>query len=203
MENINWIQVLIGFLSGGAFGAIIKQIFDYRKNRVQPVGKSVEIKSFYDSVENKLINSQVILTGSNQEYKFSKLYTGTVKIVNTGHNDYSSFTFGITSPENVKIIHVKPTTTDRHHLADINELPTLENQINSFDITLKPFNRKDNYTFDVLITTIDGNFKEKDIKISSPHSVKWVDLISTSNIIFEVARDSIIAIGPISIGLKR
>jgi hypothetical protein len=203
MDKINWIQVIIGFLSGGAFGALIKQFFDNKRNRVQPIGKSIEIKSFYDSGDNKLLNSQIILTGINQEFKFSKLYTGTVKIVNTGQNDFLSFTFGITSPENIKFIHIKPTSTDRHHLAEFTELPTLENQINTFDINLKPFNRNDTYTFDILVTTTNGEITEQDIKISSPYSIKWVDLVSTSKIILEFARETIIAFGPISIGLRR
>jgi len=203
MDKINWVQVIIGFLSGGAFGALIKQFFDNRRNRVQPIGRAIEIKSFYDSIENKLLNSQVILTGSTQEYKFSKLYTGTVKISNSGLHDYLAFTFGITSPENVKFIHIKPTTTDRHHLVEIEELPTLENQINSFDITLKPFNRKDNYTFDILVTTLNGDLTSEDIQISSAHPIKWVDLVSTSKIILEVARETVIALGPISVGLRR
>ena len=203
MDKINWFQVIIGFISGGAFGALIKQFFDNSRNRVQPIGRAIEIKSFYDSIENKLLNSQVILTGSTHEYKFSKLYTGTVKIANTGLHDYPAFRFGITSPENVKFIHIRPTTTDRHHLVDIEELPTLENQINSFDITLKPFNRKDNYTFDILVTTLNGDLISEDIQISSAHPIKWVDLVSTSKIILEVARETIIGLGPISIGLRR
>ncbi|MDI9872600.1 hypothetical protein [Flectobacillus roseus] len=203
MENINWIQLTIGFLSGGAFGALIKQFFDNRRNRIQPIGKAIEVKSFYDSVENKLLNSQVILTGSTQEYKFSKLYTGTIKIVNTGHNDYATFTFGITCPENVKFIHIKPTSNDRHHLADIRDLPSLENQINSFDIALTPFNRKDSYSFDILVTSVNHDLTENDIKISSSHPIKWVELVSTSKILLEVARETVIALGPISVGLRR
>ncbi|MCX2741706.1 hypothetical protein [Pontibacter anaerobius] len=202
MEQINWVQVIIGFLGGGACGAFIKQYFDNRRNRVQPIGKSIEIKSFYDSVENTLLNSQVILTGSTQEYKFSKLYTGTIKIANTGLHDYSSFTFGITCPENVNFIHIRPESTDRHHLAEIKDLPTLENQINSFDITLKPFNRKDNYTFDILVTATDVRLKEEDIKISSPHPINWVDLTSSSKIVLEIARESLVRFGPLSIGLR-
>lgn len=202
MEQINWIQVIIGFLSGGAFGALVKQYFDNRRNRVQPIGKAIEIKSFYNSVENTLFNSQVILTGSTQEYKFSKLYIGTIKIVNTGLHDYSSFTFGITCPENVNFIQIRPESIDRHHLAEIEDLPTLENQINSFDITLKPFNRKDNYTFDILVTTSDVNLTEEDIKISSPHPISWVDLTSSTKIVLEIARESLIKLGPLSVGLR-
>lgn len=203
MDNINWIQVGIGFLSGGAFGALIKQFFDNRRNRIQPIGRNIEVKSFYDSIENKMLNSQVILTGATQEHKFSRLYTGTIKIINSGLTDYSSFSFGITGSDNVKFIHLKPTTIDRHHVAEISGLPTLENQVNTFDVVLKPFNRKDIYTFDILATTLNGDLTQNDIQISSSHPIKWVDVTSTSKIILEVARESIIALGPISIGLRK
>ncbi|MET3502598.1 hypothetical protein ABIC45_004222 [Mucilaginibacter rubeus] len=66
LDKINWSQVIPGFLSGGALGALIKQFFDNRRNRIQPIGKSVEIKSVYDSSENKLLNSEISLTGTTQ-----------------------------------------------------------------------------------------------------------------------------------------
>lgn len=200
---MKWIQIGIGFLSGGAFGTLIKQFFDNRRNRIQPIGRNIEIKSFYDSIENKMLNSQVILTGETQEHKFSKLYTGTIKIVNSGLTDYSSFSFGITGSDNVRFVHLKPTTIDRHHIAEISGQPTLENQVNTFDIVIKPFNRKDIYTFDILATTLDGDITHNDIQISSSHAIKWIDLTSTSKIILEIAKESIIAIGPLSIGLRK
>ncbi|WP_159479038.1 hypothetical protein [Chryseobacterium sp. 18068] len=203
MEKISWLQLGIGFLSGGAFGALIKQFFDNRRNRIQPISRNIEVKSFYDSIENKMLNSQVILTGATQEHKFSKLYTGTIKVVNSGLTDYSSFSFGITSSDNVRFIHLKTISTDRHHLAEISGHPTLENQVNKFDVVLKPFNRKDVYSFDILVTTLNGDISQNDIQISSSHPVKWVDVTSTSKIILEVARESIIALGPISIGLRK
>lgn len=203
MGNLNWIQIGIGFLGGGAFGALIKQFFDYRRNRIQPIGRNIEIKSFYDSIENKMLNSQVILTGGTQEYKFSKLYTGTIKIVNSGLIDYPSFSFGITGNDNIRFIHLKPTTIDRHHMVEIPDLPTLDNQINKFDVVLRPFNRKDTYIFDILATTIDGDLNQNDIQISSSHPIKWIDLTSTSKIILEIAKESTIVFGPISIGLRK
>jgi len=203
MADINWLQVAIGFVGGGATGALIKQYFESRKSRIQPIAKSIEIKSFYDSLENNILNSQVILTGEDQEHKFSKLYTGTIKIINSGLIDYPEFSFGITGNDNMKFINVKPTTIDRHHRAEFNDPPSLENQINSFDLVLKPFNRKDVYTFDILVTPLEGDLNEKEIKISSSHPVKWVDITSTSKIILEIATESILALGPFSVGIRK
>ena len=119
MDEINWIQIILGFLGGGAVGALIKQFFDSRKHRIQSIGKNFEIKPFYNSVENKLLSSQIILSDAVKEYKFSKLYMGSFKIANTGHHDYPSFTFGITCPDNVQFIHIKPSIKDRHHVPEI------------------------------------------------------------------------------------
>lgn len=102
MKEINWIQVGLGFLSGGAFGAFIKQYFHNRRNRVQPVGHNVEIKSFYNSVDNKLINSEVILQDDTRKYKFSILYTGTIELLNTGLSDFPEFDFGVTASDKIK-----------------------------------------------------------------------------------------------------
>lgn len=203
LEHINWLQVAIGFLSGGAFGAFIKQYFDNRRNRVQTIGQSVDIKSFYDSGENSLMNSEVSLTGTTQVFKFQKLYTGTITVANTGLHDYPTFTFGITCPEHVKVIHVKPESTDRHHVAEVKEPPALENQISSFDICLKPFNRRDSYTFNILATTLDGDLTAADIRISSSSPVKWANLTPTSKLIVEIAKETFLAVGPVSIGFKR
>ncbi|MCW3108131.1 MAG: hypothetical protein JWQ09_2637 [Segetibacter sp.] len=48
MAEINWIQVGAGFLSGGAFGALIKQFFDYRRGRIQSISYNVLTKPFYN-----------------------------------------------------------------------------------------------------------------------------------------------------------
>ncbi len=194
MQDINWIQISIGFLSGGAFGALIKQYFDNRRNRIQPIGRSIEVKSFYDSGENRLIDSQIILTGTTKEFKFSKLYTGTIELINTGLSDFSEFDFGITCPETIKFIQVKTISTDRHHNAVLTSSPSLENQINSFDIVLKPFNRKDHYKFDILLTTDNSIITEEDIVISSPKSIRWVKLISTTEAFLTIANKTFIEI---------
>ena len=187
MQDINWLQAGIGFLSGGAFGALIKLFFDERKNRIQRIGQSIEIKSFYNSEDSKLLNSEIILKEGIQEYKFSKLYTGTIQLVNSGLKDYSDFPLGITVPENVNFVQIKSTSSDRHHIAEYTDSPSLKNQIRSFDINLKPFNRKDKYTFDILLTTDSSTIAQTDIQISSPMPVKWVKLISTTDAIIDFA----------------
>jgi hypothetical protein len=182
MQDINWLQILIGFLSGGAFGALIRQYFEDRRNKIQPIFRFIEVKSFYNSEKNDFFNSQIILTGTTKEYKFSRLYTGTIELINMGLNDYSEFGLGITCPEEIKFIQMKLISSDRHHVAEIISTPSLENQINTLDIILKPFNRKNKYRFDIVLTTDNSVITERDIKISTAFPIKWVELKKASEI---------------------
>lgn len=192
IDSINWIQALLGFLSGGACGALIKQYYDNRRNKVQPIARTVEIKSFFDAQENRLLNSQLTFKESSQVYTFSNLYSGTIEIINSGQHDYTEFSFGITCPNNVKLIHIKSISSDRHHIVEFETLPSLENQINTFDVNLKPFNRKDSYIFDILATTTEGQFSAMDVEISSSMPIKWVDPKVTQKLISEIVREAIL-----------
>lgn len=194
MDKINWIQIGIGLISGGAFGALIKQFFDNRRNRIQPVGYLLEVKPFFDSNDAKLIDSKITLTEGDNEFRFSKLYTGSLKIVNTGLLDYNEFDFGITCPETLKLIHLKATTDDRFHTATLSNKPSLQNHLSSVDFKLTPFNRKDAYSFDFLISCeVSIDFGEA-IKMGSPKPIKWVKLTSTTDTIIEFANRTFLEI---------
>ena len=183
MDKINWLQVLVGFVSGGAFGALIKQFFDYRRNRIQPIGYLIKLKSVYNSRDTKLVETQIILDDGTKMHNFSNLYTGTIEIINTGLTDFSTFSFGLTSANFNKFIHCVPTSPDRHHIVEISNEPTFENNTSSFDITLKPFNRKDRYYFDFLLTTSNTYFNpENCIDISTSMPVKLKN-VSTGEVI--------------------
>lgn len=175
MDKINWIQIMAGFLGGGAVGAVIKQFFDNRKYKIQPISQSIELRPFYDSSATPILNSQVILTGDTQEYKFSNLFSGTITITNSGHIDYPTFNFGITAPNDTRFIHLTYETSDRHHIADSSNRPSLENQSLMFDLSVQPFNRKDIYKFHFLATTTQSSIKNINIETSSPHSIKWIN----------------------------
>ena len=179
MDKINWIQIVIGFLGGGAVGALIKQFFDSRRNRIQPIGYSIELKPFYNSRDTQLVNTQITLNDGTNEYNFSNLYTGTIEIVNTGLIDFPIFSFGINLPIGIKFIQSKPTSKDRHHIAELINEPTLANQTNSFDINLKPFNRSDRYVFDVLLTNSNSYISDDCLNISTSMPVKLTKISTT------------------------
>ena len=183
MQEFNWIQIGVGVLFGGLAGAIAKYFFDNWRNRIQPIGLILEVKSFYDSHDNRLLNSQVTLTGTTREYKFSRLYTGTIAVINKGNVDYPEFTFGLTGPDNLKIIYAKPSALDRHHEIEIVNEPTLENQVSHFDLKLRPFNRRDIYSIDFLLTSDTNDELKNQIKVSSKHPIKWSNPIKSEKFV--------------------
>ena len=177
--ELNWLQIIPSIICGGAAGAFIKQYFDNERSKVQPVSYSIEVKSFYDSGKNTILQSKIILQGTAKEYTFSRIFIGTITLINTGVNDYREFSFGLTCNEAIKFIHLNTTTANRHRNFDSLSTPSLENRLSSFDITLKPFNRKDIFTLDVLMTSDnDNDIVNEDIEISSSHSVDWLKRLS-------------------------
>ncbi|MFP9099766.1 hypothetical protein ACLI09_11985 [Flavobacterium sp. RHBU_24] len=191
MEKINWIQLGLGFLSGGAFGALIKQFFDNRRNRLQPIAKSVEIKPFYDSSNNEIFNSSIVLSDGSDDYKFERIFICSIKIINSGLHDFEKFSFGITGAKDAKFISIKGNSKDRHHQINFSNKPSLNNQIENFDVSLLPFNRKDYYSFDLLVTTSEIDINPKNIKISCPHAIKWVDISSLGKSLLEITGEFI------------
>lgn len=183
MQEINWVQIGFGFLGGGAIGALIKQYFDNRRNKIQPVIYYIEMRSVYDFNENNLFDLQITLKENAKDYKFQNLYTGKIELINNGQQDFAEFKFGITCSDKIKFIQVRPITNDRHHAAELSILPSLENQTGEFDVILKPFNRKDNYAFNFLITSFNNTVNKSDLVITSPHPIKWVTL---SSIIYDL-----------------
>ena len=186
-NNINWIQLGIGFLSGGAFGALIKQFFDYRRNRVQPIGYSIELKSVYNLKDTQLENTLITINEGKKEYKFSTLYIGSIKIQNIGLTDFMNFSFGFTLTDEIKFIQCKSNTKDRHHVAELINEPTLENQVDSFDVNLKPFNRKDEYLCDVLLTGSNLLTSDDFFNISASVPVKLTNMLTAKEVSYYVA----------------
>lgn len=187
MGDINWVQIIAGFFCGGAFGAFIKQFFDHRRNRLQPVGYSIEVKPLYNSNSTNLIKTQITLTEGIEEHKFSNLFVGGLEIINIGLSDLSEFNFGVTLAESDQVIHLKTNSKDRHHIAELSVEPTLSNGITSFDIKLKPFNRKDSYSFDMLITSSNNYVLIDKIKVSTSASVALSKIATVSELALEYA----------------
>jgi len=186
MTEINWTHI-IGVLIGGAIGALITQYFRYNSNKVQPIGRSIKLKPFFTATDNLNLNTQISITGTTQEHKFTNIYTASIQLINKGNFDFEEFEFGITLPEHVKAIMFASNSADRHHQINLIDKPTLENRINKIDFKLKPFNRKDVYEIDLHLTSENGELMLEDIVCGTPHSVKFVEIFSAAKVVLKTA----------------
>jgi hypothetical protein len=204
--EINWLQIGIGALSGGLAGAFLKQFFDNRRNRLQPISYSVELKPFYDLDAHSIIPSKIILKENNQEYSFTNLIIGSLSIKNTGLVDYSKFSFGLTLDDDANFINIKQEDQHRHHTASYSVTPAISNEAGIVDITLEPFNRKNIYKFDFLISAKGyyPSINDMTLDITSTQAVKLIKISDTKaiDLAFEIVKP-IIQLGPIRISLGR
>lgn len=197
MTTSDWINIGIGILGGGVAGAILNQIFHYRRNKIQPIGKSIELISFFNSAENTNLSSEITIRENSKTYSFSNIYSGSIKVVNKGKKDYDEFDFGITLPDDIGIFKIDERTLDRHHSVKYRNQPTIDKHLNEIDITLKPFNRKDSYIIDFHMTSKSENINIDEIKISSALPVKFTDIVDLS-IATNMAADIVFATTSIS-----
>jgi hypothetical protein len=204
--EINWVQIGIAASTGGLAGALLKQFFDNRRNRLQPITYSFELKPFYDSDSHSIIPSRIILKEDNQEFSFSNLVIGTLKIKNSGILDFPIFSFGLTLDDDTKFINIKQQDQHRHHSSAYSITPTINNQVNIIDIALEPFNRKNIYEFNFLIS-VTGYYptiEDMTFEVSSKQAVKLIKISNSKSIemAFEIVKP-IIQIGPIKISVEK
>lgn len=174
------LKIGIPLISGGAAGAIIKALIDKRNNRIQTIKKSVEISTIFSP--EKILDdylTKITLSGATSVYHFDSLYIAKVKIVNSGNKDYDAFTFGITAPDNVEIVNVETNGEDRHH--NINYTPDIDfsNKSKIVDFSLTPFNRKNSYNIELLLTSADS-IKNIDLEFSTELPVKIIEATTVS-----------------------
>jgi hypothetical protein len=204
--EINWIQIGFGALTGGLTGALTKQYFDNRKNRLQPISYSIELKSFYNSDEHSIIPSKIILKENDQDYSFCSLYIGSLNIINSGSVDFSNFTFGLTIDEDAKFINIKQEELHRHHKATFNILPTITNQTSILDVMLDPFHRKKTYKFNFVIASNSyiPSIECLSLELTTTQSVKLIKISKDKSIdiTFDIAK-TLLQIGPIKVTLSR
>lgn len=174
------LKIGIPLISGGAAGALIKALIDKRNNRIQTIKKSVEISTIFSP--EKILDdylTKITLSGTTSVYHFDSLYIAKIKIVNSGNKDYGNFTFGITTPDNVEIVNIETNGEDRHH--SINYTPTIDfsNKSSIVDFSLTPFNRKNSYSIELLLTSVDS-VKNIDLEFSTELPVKIIEATTVS-----------------------
>lgn len=204
--EINWIQIGIGAASGGLAGALLKQFLDTQKNRLQPINYSFEMKPFYDSTSHSIIPSQIILKEGNMEYSFKNLIIGSLIIKNAGNLYFSEFRFGLTFLDDAKCINIKQEDEHRHHFSTYSAVAAMNNQLELLDVTLKPFNSRNIYKFNFLITTPNYGYDGDDLvlEVTSAQAARLnrVGQVKPVDLALEYVKP-IFTIGPLKIILGK
>ncbi|MCW3108130.1 MAG: hypothetical protein JWQ09_2636 [Segetibacter sp.] len=126
---------------------------------------------------------KIVIKDNDIDYKFQNLYVGSLSILNTSNQDYPEFSFGLTYDAENKFIQFQQQEIDRHHSSTFNEVPSLQNQLGQFDVAIKPFNRKDNYRFDFIVSINDRLYTAKQIKFSTSYPIKLKQVTTESELI--------------------
>jgi hypothetical protein len=173
MANLQWTPVIISFLTGGAFGTILKIVYDLWQGRRQPVLARVEVDRVFSSFPcDSDLQANVSVIQGPLNCAFSNLSLAKVELSNAGNSDKESFEFGITLPKSDRTIHCECSGSDRHHNITPVEVPSLSNQYSTMDFRCTPFNRKDSYTLKLYVTSDLKAIKPCDVQLSSAAPVR-------------------------------
>jgi len=177
MQDYQWVPWVIGIVGGGAAGAIITALVTNHRNRVQPIGyKSEKIEIFKKDQTLSLLQAKIILTDNVTTHDIANLVIVRLTLINKGNQDISEFEFGMTLVTGDAAIKVQAETPDRHHIAEQLKEVTFDSPTSEIDYSLKPFNRGDIYIFNLFITVSSDNETEREIKLSSKHSIRFTPL---------------------------
>ena len=204
MPAINWPQVLIALVSGGAAGAIINAVVSSYRARRQPVGSRVDVLPvFRPSGDASQLHAAIAITHEGKTATFQNLFLAEVQVVNRGNSDFREFRFGATLGNGDACLYVEAAAPDRHHQA-VQETPVApQAPQREIDFTLKPFNRGDSYSFKLYVVIPPGRREPVEIGLGSSSPVKFVAMPTVGEVLSRAASEAVLNIGPLRVGLRR
>lgn len=203
MPDINWIQIGAALLGGGAMGAIISSVVTSVRNRFQPIGNRVDTLSvFRQKLGESSLKTEITISVKDSEYKFNNLFLIDIQIVNKGNKDINEFPFGITLFNDDKAVFIESISKDRHHQIDHQTEVSPDKPKSEIDFILKPFNRRDSYSFKLYVVVPERKDEPSPVKISSSQPVKFVGMPTIGEMISEASRSTSLNIGPLKISTR-
>lgn len=185
-DSIETYKIVASLIGGGAVGAVITALLTTYRNRIQPVGRRIEILPLLtSSFSGSVLKPEVTVSDGVTAYKFGNLYVADVQIVNRGNKDHPAFSFGFTLANGDTAVHVEPYGLDRHHTATLIVPATPGKPATQLDFTLKPFNRGDSYTLKVFV--VAGGAVPGAIMIGSSEPVRFTDMPTLSEAVAAAA----------------
>lgn len=206
MTNVQKWQIIIAVIAlvtGGLGGAIFKAIWDARSNRIQPIGRKIEILPILKPPTTDTgLDTRIVVTRGTSHHQFRNLFLFDIEVLNKGGQDNKEFVFGATLQDSNQAIYVEYETPDRHHT--VTHTPVApDDPKTEIDFTLKPFNRKDPYRLKVYVVIPEGKTEPSELKLSSPHPVKFTDILSLAEIVAASATQiATVRVGPFGVTIS-
>ncbi len=196
MADISWWQIIPALIGGGAAGAIINAALTVHRNRIQPVGRRIEITPIFRQADNSTgLRAKIAIAHNCSTATFDNLFIAEIQVLNRGNTDFTSFSFGVTLSGGDVCIHVEHISPDRHHEVTQKPVTTPQDPSYVIDFLLKPFNRKDSYTFKFYIVIPDSASDPKDIELSTSLPIRFAEMPTASEALSKVAQGFSISIG--------
>lgn len=205
MSEFSWyilIIVAVVILVSGGIGAFLHAAIQKYRNRVQPIGRRSDVfPRFEDPVNTSCSRNNLTFSDGQKSYKYDELHIVQVQLSNQGDLDLEEFKFGITLSEGDTAVFVEFQSPDRHHQVEQITSLSCADPNSKIDFILRPFNKTDTYSLRLLLITEEPTKEPGDIEFSSPQSVRFVNLPTTTEILEKAAQSASIGFGPFSISL--
>lgn len=182
MTTTQWIVTLVvTLIAGGAMGSVIGIISTNRRNRIQPVGVKTEVlEVFSDKLGLSELEPQITVQAEGTQYTFNNLYLFRYSLINKGNKDMESFKFGLTLSKSDMPFGLTAEGRDRHHQIIPLRPVTIDPPTLEIDLELKPFNRRDIYSFSFFITIDEDQPYPNAPVLTSPYPVTFVNMSTGS-----------------------
>ena len=175
MSDRYWVGILVALLGGGAMGAIIKIIFDYKQGRIQTIGKRLRVFPLFRSRENYQGLSVVVsVTHNDSKTEYRNLFVADLTVTNRTNKDYGEFEFGVALGED-KCIYAAWEDPDQHHTLSLIEPVSPSSPKSSLKLCAKPFNRADSYSLRLYLTSGRKGQQPDTPQLTSSHSIRFID----------------------------
>ena len=173
-------------------GAVITATVTHFRNRVQPIGYRVQyLRVFQGTMGSSSLQAYLKITDGQHVSNFDNLFIAEIDVDNKGNKDFETFSFGMTLSRTNRAFFAETKSPDRHHTVQQDSPVQLQSPISDLDFTLKPFNRGDRYSFKVFVTVDSVRDAPAPPKLSSPHSVKFIEVPTMKEVLRDVALETI------------
>lgn len=201
-DTLETYKVVASLLGGGAVGAIITAVVASYRNRVQPVGKRLEVTPVFTSpTAGSTLNPTISVSDGGVDHRLRNLFVADLQVVNRGNRDMASFSFGITLAAGDEAIHVESYGLDRHHVAHVTTPVSPGRKAGSVDLVLEPFNRGDSYPLKIMI--VASGEEPGLIGIGSSEPVRFTEMPTLAETMTAIATTYSLRIGGFELRIPR